>query len=247
MDMLNMINKAGPVGILKTDDGINLNMGLGGVSPLIAGVCNDNQEKRAVQHLMAEDQIWSHIGLSTVDQSAPYYKNNGYWNGSVWMPHQWFFWKTMLDLGYSDFAHKIAKTGLDLWKQETEYSYNCFEHFCIENGRGTGGNHFGGLSTPVLSWFNAYFKTGKITCGLDVWVTNKRFSNNNSKFSAHLKMFHQKKHGHTTVLVGMKEGFEYSVTWNGNELDIRELYKGLIQVEIPLVDKEGVLKIVKVQ
>ncbi len=69
-----------------------------------------------------------------MDQSAPYYRHDGYWNGAVWMPHQWFLWKTMLDLGQADFAFKIAQTALDLWKSEVDESYECFEHFLIESG-----------------------------------------------------------------------------------------------------------------
>ena len=34
-----------------------------------------------------------------VDMSASSYRDDGYWNGAVWFSHQWFFWKTMLDLG----------------------------------------------------------------------------------------------------------------------------------------------------
>jgi neutral trehalase len=50
--------------------------------------------------------------LSTVGQSAPYFRTDGDWNGSVWMPHQWIIWKTLLDLGQGDFAWQIAHTAL---------------------------------------------------------------------------------------------------------------------------------------
>jgi hypothetical protein len=99
-------------------------MGLGGASPLISGICNKKQTDALLSHLKTKGEIWSDIGLSAVDQSAPYFSNNGYWNGTVWMPHQWFFLKTMLDLGESDFAYKIGTitTGFNVWIKEKEFN-----------------------------------------------------------------------------------------------------------------------------
>ena len=39
----------------------------------------------------------------------------------------------MLDLGYGEFAEKIAKTALHAWSQETDFSYNTFELIQIES------------------------------------------------------------------------------------------------------------------
>jgi hypothetical protein len=125
-----------PVGVLRHDSGENFNMGLDGVMPLVAGICTVEQEALLLDRLADPKRLWSTIGISTVDQSAPYYRKDGYWNGAVWMPYQWFIWKTALDLGQGDFAYQIAKTALDLWKTEVEASYYCFEHFLIQSGRG---------------------------------------------------------------------------------------------------------------
>ena len=94
----------------------------------------------------------SKVGISAVNMKAGYYATNGYWNGNVWFSHQWFVWKTMLDLGESDFAYKIAKTALDAWKKEVEYSYYTFEMMSITTGRGGWFHNFGGLSAPVNIW-----------------------------------------------------------------------------------------------
>ena len=138
----------------------NFNLGQDGVMPLLAGICTPAQEQTLLAHLQSPQRLWTPIGLSTVDQSAPYYRHDGYWNGAVWMPHQWFLWKTMLDLGQPDFAYKIAHTALDLWKAEVDESYDCFEHFLIESGRGAGWHQFSALSSPVLAWFAAYYSSG---------------------------------------------------------------------------------------
>ena len=178
-----------PTGILKDKNGVNYNMGLDGVYPLVAGICNMEQKQKILYSLTSEQHLWTNIGISTVDQSAPYYRIDGYWNGAVWMPHQWFFWKTMLDIGADDFAAKIVMTGLDLWEREVSCSYRCFEHFILESGRGAGWHEFGGLSSPVLCWFEAYFKPGTVTCGFDVWIEEKEFSPSNTALLAKLRYF----------------------------------------------------------
>lgn len=106
-------DKGHPVSVLRHASGANFNMGMDGASPLVAGVCTPEQESRLVGYLMSEKHIWTRYGMTAVDQSAPYYRDDGYWNGTVWMPHQWFFWKTLLDLGRADEAHQVAKTALD--------------------------------------------------------------------------------------------------------------------------------------
>ncbi|MDD5350494.1 MAG: hypothetical protein PHQ12_09820, partial [Chthoniobacteraceae bacterium] len=81
-----------PAGILRHASGENFNRGLDGLSPMLGGVCTKEQVGRMLEHLRSPRELWTRIGLSTVDQSAAYYEPGGYWNGAVWMPHQWFFW-----------------------------------------------------------------------------------------------------------------------------------------------------------
>ena len=94
------------------------------------------------------NRMWTDCGISTVDKTAPYYRTDGYWNGAVWMPHQWFVFLGMLAIGRCDDAAQIARTALDTWKRETDATYNSYEHFVLESGRGSGWHHFSGLSTP---------------------------------------------------------------------------------------------------
>ena len=60
-----------PKHILKYQDSINYNMGLGGASPLIAGICTNEQKEAILKHLKTKGELWSDVGLSAVDQSAP--------------------------------------------------------------------------------------------------------------------------------------------------------------------------------
>ena len=237
-------DEGNPKGILRHSSGKNYNMGLDGAYPLVAGICTRKQEERLLGHLSSKNELFSRIGISAVDQSAPYYRIDGYWNGTVWMPHQWFFWKTMLDIGQGGLAYDIAKTGLELWKNEVDYSYNCFEHFIIQTGRGAGWHHFGGLSTPVMSWFNAYFKPGRLTCGFDIWIISKTFSEKNSRMDSVLRYFGEPGRK-VNVIAGMNPEYEYKVIWNEMEAPCKVLYPGILQVDLTFKSMEGRLTICK--
>ncbi len=157
-----------PTGILRHDSGANFNMGLDGVYPLAAGICTAAQEDQILDHLFSPQHLWMDIGLTTVDQSAPYFSPTGYWNGSVWLAHQWFFWKTMLDLGRGDLAIRIAQAGLSIWKKVTDSTYDCMEHFEPREPFGAGWCQFSSLSSPALPWFASLYTPGRFTCGFDV-------------------------------------------------------------------------------
>ena len=159
-----------PTGLLRDEHGVNFNMGLGGASPLFAGACTSAQAAELWAKLQDDTRLWTDCGLSTVDRSAPYYRHDGYWNGAVWMPYQWMFFKAALDDGLPDFAFRIADTALRLWQNECARSYHCFEHFMIESGRGAGWHQFGGLSAPVAYWYAAYYRPGTLTTGFDTFV-----------------------------------------------------------------------------
>ncbi|MFH4963365.1 hypothetical protein V8G69_00040 [Gaetbulibacter sp. M235] len=237
--------KGEPIQILKYNDTINFNKGMDGASPLISGICTPEQKNILLNHLKTKGELWSDVGLSAVDQSAPYYAKDGYWNGTVWMPHQWFFWKTMLDLGEADFAFKIASKALDVWKREVENTYNCFEHFVIETGRGAGWHQFSGLSNPVLSWFNAYYAIGSFTTGFNIWIQDKKFNEDKSSFFATLKIFDD-ENSSFSVIACMNPQNNYQVYWNDKLLtDYKILYKGVLSITITTTEKEGTLKIVK--
>ena len=227
-------NDGNPLHILKYEDKINYDMTFDGTYPLVAGICTDEQKEKILTSLKSDKHIWSNAGLSAVDQSAPYYKIDGYWNGTVWMSHQWFFWKTMLDLGESDFAYKIAVKALDVWKNEVEASYNCMEHFLIETGRGAGWHEFGGLSSPVVIWYSAYFRPGNFTTGFDMWVENKKFDDNFTSFSADLSP--EGNTHFTSVVACMNPNYQYDVKWNGTDISYKSLAQGTLSIDIP-VDK----------
>lgn len=229
-----------PDGFLRHASGANFNMGLDGASPLVAGICTLEQEARLTGYLMDVRRLWSRCGLSTVDQSSPYYREDGYWNGAVWMSHQWYFWKTLLDMGRADEAHRIAVTALDVWKNEVERSYNCYEHFIVKTGRGAGWHHFGGLSTPVLSWYGAYHRPGRLTTGFDMWVEAAQVDDTGARAALHL---HSRAHHSPVVIVTLKAAARYAVRWNGALVSYNERYPGTLEIHLPGGVETGVLEI----
>ncbi|MCM3628708.1 hypothetical protein M3194_15290 [Paenibacillus glycanilyticus] len=201
-------------GLLRHDSGANYNMGMDGLYPLVAGICDGERAKRLIAALFDEERLWTPIGLSTVDQSAPYYRADGYWNGAVWMPHQWFYWKTLLDHGCPELAFRIARTALELWKAETEATYNCYEHFIVQSGRGAGWHQFGGLSAPVINWFAAYYKLGNVTTGFNVWMLQQSFNEDYTEYKA--EFHYAGNRGDVfTLLVNLAEGIPFSAKGNG--------------------------------
>lgn len=192
-----------PCGILRDENGVNFNAGLGGASPLFAGGCTPEQEERLWARLQDPHRLWTSCGLSTVDRQAPYYRKDGYWNGSVWMPYQWMFFKAALDAGMADFAFRIARTALTLWQEECAESYHCFEHFNIETRRGAGWHQFSGLSSPVVHWFAAYYRPGTLTVGFDTFVAEARWEPGHTGLRATLDCT---RAGRFTVLAALAPG-----------------------------------------
>lgn len=228
---------------LKHDDSTDYNMGLDGAYPLMAGICNTSQQNALIKKIFSEKNMWTPSGISVVDQSAPYYKIDGYWNGSVWMPHQWFVWKTMLDLGHPDLAFKIAEKGLNVYSKETDESYYTFEHFLAKSGRGAGWHQFSGLSTPVLSWFAAYYTPGTITTGFEIWIKNQSFNGDYSFYKADISFDKATAPHRRSMLVCLNPSYNYKVTFNGKDVDIVSPYTGLLQIKLPASNKEGTLEV----
>jgi hypothetical protein len=223
--------------ILRHPSGANFNLGMDGVSPLVAGVGSAEQTAAMVDFLM--EGLWTPIGLTAVAPSAPYFRPDGYWNGTVWMAHQWYFWKAMLDLGETDSAWRIAHTALTVWAQEAARSGNCPEHFLLATGRGAGWPHFGGLSAPVLSWHAALFSPGTLTLGLDAWVIESRRSE--TRIEAHIR-FSPRESEARAMLACMAPGGSWTVTWNGRAVPAVERMPGLLEIRVP-ADAEGRLAV----
>ena len=221
-----------PTGILRHESGANFNMGLDGAYPLVSGICTDVQEQQILDHLFSPRHLWMDIGITTVDQSAPYFSPTGYWNGSVWLAHQWFFWKTMLDLGRGDLAIRIARAGLDVWKKVTDSTYDCMEHFVPREPFGAGWSQFSSLSSPALSWFASLYTPGRFTSGFDSWIERCEFSRNNQRLRVKSKPVTATSRKFS-VLACMNPNSRYRALWNGQSVGITNSHDRLLQIQLP--------------
>jgi hypothetical protein len=213
--------------------GVNFNMGLDGAYPIFSGICTPGQDSVLLDKIFSEDHMWSKAGICVVDKQAPYYRMDGYWNGAVWMPHQWFIWKAMFDLDRTDLAWKIAERALNIWKSETDETYFTYEHWYAKTARGAGWHQFGALSAPVLNWYSAYYKPGTVTTGFEIWINNQSFSTDFSEYEATLSFDEATKAHQRSMLICMNPAYKYRVLIKGREVDFSERIKGLLEVRLP--------------
>ena len=220
---------------MRTTEGENYNKGFDGVYPLVAGAVSGERKQKLISHLKNPDELWTPAGLSAVDISASYYFDDGYWNGNVWMSHQWFMWKTMLDNGEGDFAFEIANRALDMWKAETDFSYNTYECFGIKTRRGGWFHNFGGLSAPICIWANAYYRPGTVTGGLDLRIDEQKSSGD----CADVRFRYFGNSEKYTVIIALNEAAGFSVTLDSKPADYRKRTGGAVEITIPGSVKEG--------
>ena len=235
-----------PAGIYRHRDGSNFNKGLDGVAPLAAGICPDDKRERLVSNIFSSEKMWTPVGVSTVDRSASYYSVDGYWNGSVWMPHQLVLWKTMLDCNLPEKASQIAFTALDVWKKECEESCQSFEHFIIDSGRGAGWHNFSGLSSPVANWFASYFKKGTLTTGFDTMMISGEMADDFSSYSGFVEFDKDACGRKVAIMVCMSEKYDYKALLNGKPVEMQSPYKGLMYLSLPASSKPSKLEIIPV-
>jgi hypothetical protein len=228
-----------------TESGANYNMGLDGAYPIFSGICTPEQDSILLDKIFSEDHMWSKAGICVVDKQAPYYRIDGYWNGAVWMPHQWFIWKTMLDLGRTDLAWKIAERALNVWKSETDETYFTYEHWFAKTARGAGWHQFGALSAPVLNWYSAYYKPGSVNTGFEIWIENQSFNADHSKYEATLSFDEATKPHVRSMLVVMNPEFQYEIFINGKKVEAKSRYQGQIEIELPARNEPVKLEISK--
>ncbi|MFC4209860.1 trehalase family glycosidase [Pedobacter lithocola] len=234
------------IGAFRYKDGSDYNQGMDGAYPLFAGICTPAQQNILLKKLFSADHMWTPYGMGVVDRAAAYYLNDGYWNGSVWMPHQWFMWKTMLDLGKPELAMRISSTGLEVFKRETDHSYYTFEHYLSETGRGAGWHQFSGLSTPVLNWYNSTFKIGNVTTGFEILQEKSEFNSEFSNYEA-LLSFDDSTPAHArSMLICLNPSYQYQAMFNGRVIQHLQPYPGLLQVTLPATNVAGQL-IIKIK
>jgi hypothetical protein len=159
-----------PQGLLRHASGENFNLGLDGALPLVAGACNRPTATRLIAALFDPARLWTPHGLRAVDRSASYHSEDGYWNGMIWLPYQWLFFKSLLDRGEAVLAVRLARAAAAVFARSAAETGRCYEHFIPANGQGAGWHHFGGLSAPWMALDGALRRPGTLTAGLDLRI-----------------------------------------------------------------------------
>lgn len=221
-----------PKEFFRDKDGTNYNMGMDGITPYIADICTPEQEEKILCNI--KNGLMTDIGVGVVDKRAPYYSSYGYWNGSVWMPHQWILWKALIDRGETDLAFEIASKALNIWKNEVDASYCCFENFMCHNGRGSGYHHFSGLSCPVSLFFESYYTPGTITPGWASMIRNTVW--NQDKTNVAITAAAQKQG--TFMLICMNGERNYTFNVNGRQITPVKLTDGAYSIVLDKGDNE---------
>lgn len=83
------------------------NDGVDGIAGLCAGI-GDSVQQQQVDALFSTDHFWTNAGITAQARSGTSARIDGYWNGSVWMPHQFLLILGLLDCGRAEEALRVA-------------------------------------------------------------------------------------------------------------------------------------------
>ena len=231
--------------ILRMENGENMNMGMDGAAPLYAGACNDQQREALISKLLDKTRLWTKLGIS-VDQKAPHAYTNAYDNETVWISHQWFFWKALLDLGYGQEAFELANTALKVFSDETNRTYHCWEHYTQTSLLGSGWHQFSGLNAPLVNWYHIYFKPGNIYGGFDFWTTSLDMNDDFSALKMNFELYDLHRSKTKSVIVSMNKDYDYQVTLNGKKVPHKKITDVALEILVPSTRKNNTLEIARI-
>ena len=96
-----------------------------GFLPLWAGVCDDQQAAKLVNHLTNTSEFWRSYGIPSLSASDSYYNPTGYWNGPVWVQWQYLIFRGLLQYGYENEAQLLAEKVFENIIQQLKMNH-CF-------------------------------------------------------------------------------------------------------------------------
>lgn len=220
-----------PKTFFKYHDGTLFGGGLDGIYPYISGISNTHQDKKIVENI--KNGLMTPFGISVVDTRQSYFSLHGYSNGCVWFPHEWILWNALLDKGERELATKIAMLSLQLSESEARETYNSLENISIMTGRGSGYHQFSGLSTPVLTWFKAYYTPNTISVGFLTCIFEKKYSDKGNLINFSYATESEK----ACALICVGGDGTYSFKVNGETVGAVQVTQGAYYV--PLIGNSG--------
>ncbi|MHC4872694.1 MAG: MGH1-like glycoside hydrolase domain-containing protein [Planctomycetota bacterium] len=208
--------------------------------PLFSGSAPGEKEKLLLADIFSEKRFLTPFGLTAVSQDSPYYRRDGYWNGAVWIPPQWFFWKALYNTGLPAEAAELADKVLNLWEKNHNETLCCWEKFQVHDGHGAGNSRFSGLSTPLLALWKARRQPGRLQMSQDLICNDKvkiDYENNYffGKFSAPYYS------GPAGISIVLKPKQRYRIYLNEEiHKDIESDKWGFVALTLPEIDSKEV-------
>jgi len=138
--------------------------------PLFSGSVDTRRRNILMRKLTVPGKYWTPHGITVVARDDQNYREDGYWNGGIWIPTQWFFWKTFYNIGRMDLAEKISNSAIKLWDDNHKKTLCCWEEFRVRGGRPAGNSRFSGLSTPLMALWKGRRGKGRVQAGQEMIV-----------------------------------------------------------------------------
>ena len=114
--------------------------------------------------------------------------------------------------------------------REVDHSYFTFEMLNIKTGRGGWFHQFGGLSSPIVIWADAYFRPGTVNVGFDMWIREQNYDEETDTVTATVTN-HGGRRG--LLLAVLKSADGVCVTLDGKTARAARRTDGAVEVEIP--------------
>jgi hypothetical protein len=203
---------------------------LSGLTPLFSG----SSASKDMQELMVgklKECYLTEYGLTTVDPKADFYRV-GYWNGAVWIPFHWMFWKSLLGMGRLDDAEAVAMNVVETYAANYKKLPVCYEKFDLETGSGCGDFSFSGLASIIINLWAGYRKPGTVSTGFFIIPETVNIAEDFSSMDMEFTV--NEKNGSTGILAVLKPQCCYNVTINENECSVQSDEYGCIRLQVPV-------------
>ncbi len=159
---------------------------LAGLLPLMAGAGAQTPEQRAflLRALTDPMMFWSPFGLRSVSHTSPNYHANDGANGAIRYGLNWLFWKTLLDAGETETAHKLASNLLQGYVRAQSATGLCPEWLNGDTGVAGGVSDYAGDAGALLFLWAAYHQPGTLNGGWNVNILDHAYDR--QKDTAHI-------------------------------------------------------------
>lgn len=199
---------------------------MGCFNPLFAGAVRDaGRQHRMLEKLTDTAKYWTERGLTPVPRDSELYRPDGYPNGSIWGPGQFYYWMAFYSIGRLDLATAIADRYSAMFEQEHQRTLMCWEHFAAETGHGTGNSRFSSFTLPVCSLRNSRRRYGYVQTGFNTLTDRREIDERGNARLAFRTPFDP---GPVSVSIVLRPDRNYTLILNGRQSEIHSDPYGFI-------------------